>query len=68
MYYVIGANGTQYGPINEASLRSWIAEGRVGGVSLSFRTGEAQWVPMSTRLEFQELFSAAALKMTSFAP
>jgi hypothetical protein len=61
MYYVIGANGSQYGPIDEATLRSWIAEGRAGAVSLSFKTGEAQWVPMSTRPEFQELFNAAAL-------
>ena len=61
MYYVIGANGSQYGPIDEETMRAWIAEGRVGAVSLSFRTGEAQWVPMGTRPEFQELFDAAAV-------
>lgn len=71
MYYVIGANGTQYGPIDEAALRGWIAEGRVGGVSLSFKTGESletQWVPMSTRPEFQELLSATALVASAAPP
>lgn len=59
MYYVIGANGQQYGPIDEETLRAWIAQGRVGSVSLSFKTGEPQWVPMGTRPEFQALFAAA---------
>ena len=60
MYYVIGANGSQYGPIDEATVRTWIAEGRLGAVSLSFKTGEAGWVPLNTRDEFRELFASAA--------
>ena len=60
MYYVIGANGSQYGPVDEATLRAWIAEGRVGAPSLSFKSGEASWVPLSTRDEFRELLGAAA--------
>ena len=59
MYYVIGANGSQYGPVDEATLRAWIAEGRVGAPSLSFKTGEASWVPLGTREEFKELLGAA---------
>ena len=59
MYYVIGANGSQYGPVDEATLRAWIAEGRVGAPSLSFKSGEASWVPLSTRDEFRELLGAA---------
>src|SRR5512140_1609290 len=63
MYYVIGANGSQYGPVDEATLRAWIAEGRVGAPSLSFKSGEASWAPLSTREEFRDVFgspSAAA--------
>jgi hypothetical protein len=67
MYYVIGANGQQYGPVDEATLRGWIAEGRVAGPSLSFRTGEAGWVPLSTRAEFQEAFSQPAAAATGTA-
>jgi len=59
MYYVIGANGSQYGPVDEAAVRTWISEGRVGAPSLSFKSGEASWVPLSTREEFKELLGAA---------
>ena len=64
MYYVIGANGSQYGPVDEATVRTWIAEGRVGAPSLSFKTGESSWVPLGTREEFKELFAAAAAPAT----
>jgi TM2 domain/GYF domain 2 len=60
MYYVIGANGSQYGPVDEATLRAWIGEGRVGAPSLSFKSGETSWVPLSTREEFKELLGAAS--------
>jgi hypothetical protein len=68
MYYVIGANGSQYGPIDEATVKTWIAEGRLGPVSLSFKTGEAGWVPLSTRDELKELFAAAPAPGTPGAP
>jgi len=67
MYYVIGANGQQYGPVDEAALRAWIAEGRVNGQSLSFRAGEASWVPLSTRAEFQASFTQPAAGTTGTA-
>jgi hypothetical protein len=58
MYYVIGANGSQYGPVDEATIRAWIGEGRVGAPSLSFRTGESGWVPLQTREEFRDVLAA----------
>jgi hypothetical protein len=71
MYYVIGANGSQYGPVDEATLRTWIAEGRVGAPSLSFKTGETSWAALSTREEFRELLaggSAPAAPAASLEP
>ena len=68
MYYVIGANGSQYGPVDEATLRAWIAEGRVGAPSLSFKSGEASWAPLSTREEFRDLFGSAAAASAPAAP
>jgi hypothetical protein len=59
MYYVIGANGSQYGPVDEATVRAWITEGRVASPSLSFKTGESGWVPLQTREEFRDLLAAA---------
>ena len=58
MYYVIGANGSQYGPVDEATIRAWVAEGRVAAPSLSFKTGESGWVPLHTREEFRDLLAA----------
>ncbi len=60
MYYVIGVNGQQYGPVEEAVLKQWIGEGRVGAQSLSFRSGEASWMPLSERADFKELFAHPA--------
>jgi TM2 domain/GYF domain 2 len=60
MYYVIGANGSQYGPVDEATIRAWVAEGRVAAPSLSFKTGESGWVPLQTREEFRDLLAATA--------
>ncbi len=60
MYYVIGANGSQYGPVDEATVRAWIAEGRLTSTSLSFKTGESGWVPLNTRPEFRDAFMVAA--------
>lgn len=59
MYYVIGANGQQYGPVDEAVLRQWIQEGRVGAQSLSFRSGEASWMPLSERADLKESLTQA---------
>lgn len=68
MYYVIGANGSQYGPVDEATIRAWIAEGRVASPSLSFKTGESGWVPLQTREEFRDLLAAAPPVSGAVAP
>ena len=60
MYHVIGADGVQYGPVDEAALREWIAQGRVGTSSLTFRTGESQWIPLRDRPEFASVVSTPA--------
>jgi hypothetical protein len=52
MYHVVGRDGVQYGPVDEATLREWIAQGRIGAESLTFRTGESQWVPLRERSGF----------------
>jgi hypothetical protein len=68
MYYVIGANGSQYGPVDEATIRAWVAEGRVAAPSLSFKTGESGWVPLQSREEFRDLLAAAAAAPVVAAP
>ena len=63
MYYVIGGDGQQYGPIDEATLRAWLGEGRVSAASLSFKTGEAQWIPLRDRPDLADV-----LRLTASAP
>ncbi len=60
MYYVIGGDGQQYGPIDEATLRGWLGEGRVSAASLSFKTGEAQWIPLRDRPELSDVLRVSA--------
>jgi hypothetical protein len=57
---VIGGDGQQYGPIDEATVRGWLGEGRVGAASLSFKTGEAQWIPLRDRVDFADILAAPA--------
>lgn len=40
-YYV--QNGQQAGPVDDATFRQWIAEGRIGRDQLVWREGMAQW-------------------------
>jgi hypothetical protein len=68
MYYVIGADGQQYGPIDEATVRGWLGEGRVTATSLSFKTGEAQWIPLRDRPELGDVLAAPAAAAPPYAP
>ena len=68
MYYVIGADGQQYGPIDEATVRGWLGEGRVSATSLSFKTGEAQWIPLRDRPELTDVLAAPAAAAQPYAP
>lgn len=68
MYYVIGVDGSQYGPVEEPALRQWVQEGRVGADSLSFKTGETQWIPLKERPEFGTVSSTPVRPVALVAP
>jgi hypothetical protein len=42
-WYVRPATGGQFGPATSEIMRAWLAEGRVGGNALVWRTGWADW-------------------------
>lgn len=48
---------TKYGPVDDAVLRQWIAEGRLRGEHLVWQEGMGDWVPAET---LPELFPAGA--------
>ena len=52
MYYIIGTDGAEYGPVNADELRRWIAEGRANAESRARAAGVAEWRPLRDFPEF----------------
>jgi hypothetical protein len=59
MYFIIGGDGKQYGPISGEDLRKWISEGRLNAQSQAAPEGGAAWQPLSAFPEFADLFASA---------
>jgi hypothetical protein len=58
MYYLIGADQKEYGPVAADEVRAWIAEGRANGQTLTRLEG-GPWKPLSTFPEFAATLGAA---------
>jgi len=54
-YNIIGSDQKQYGPVAEAQLRQWIAEGRMNAQSKVQAEGATEWKTLSDFPEFQDL-------------
>ncbi len=59
MYRIIGADGKEYGPVNAAQLRQWIAEGRANSQTKIRSEGSAEWVTLGSLTEFADAYEAA---------
>ena len=44
MYYMIGGDGREYGPVSADQIRQWLIEGRANGGTLIRADGETAWV------------------------
>jgi hypothetical protein len=55
MFKIIGADGKEYGPVDIAQLRAWMAEGRVDANTLVQSSASPEWKPLSTCTEFSTL-------------
>lgn len=60
MYYIIGGDGKQYGPITDADIRKWIAEGRLNHQTQAKAEGDTAFRQLFEFPEFANLFGAAA--------
>lgn len=60
MYKIIGGDGQEYGPVTDADLRKWIAEGRLNAHSLAKSENDAGFRALSTFPEFAEALGIAA--------
>jgi len=52
MYKVLAHDQQIYGPVSDAQIRQWLAEGRVNADTLLLAEGSAQWRPLSSCPEF----------------
>jgi len=52
MYKIIGGDGNEYGPVSDAQLRQWMAEGRAGRQTQVQREGESDWKSLGEFPEF----------------
>ncbi|HTB82532.1 MAG TPA: DUF975 family protein [Candidatus Sulfotelmatobacter sp.] len=54
-YYIIGGDGKEYGPITEADIRLWIAEGRLNAQTSTRTDADTNWRPLGAFPEFAAL-------------
>jgi len=68
MYSIIGADGSEYGPVSADQLRQWIVEGRANAQTRVQVEGAAEWKLLSELGEFAPLFAAPESPMIAPAP
>lgn len=60
MYYILGSDQKEYGPIGSDVLKSWYQEHRIDSKTMVRRDGEADWKLLSSLPEFSYLFQQAS--------
>jgi hypothetical protein len=60
MYTIIGGDGKEYGPISEADLRKWIAEGRLNAQSQAKSESDAEFRALAAFPELADAFGVPA--------
>ena len=59
MYHIQGADNQTRGPVDENTIRHWIAEGRANGMSMAIRQGDPEWQQLARFPEFATALSQA---------
>jgi prepilin-type processing-associated H-X9-DG protein len=60
MYKIIGSDGKEYGPVDAATLRQWLGQGRVNPSTQVKGASEPDWKPLASYPEFNAALPAAA--------
>jgi len=58
-YIIIGGDGKEYGPVTDADIRLWIAEGRLNKVSKAREESDTEWRTLGLFPEFAGAFATA---------
>ena len=56
-YFIIGGDGKEYGPITDAELRKWIAEGRLNAQSRAKAESDAEFRALAQFPEFADSYA-----------
>jgi uncharacterized membrane protein len=67
-YLIIGGDGKQYGPVTDADVRQWIAEGRLNGISLAKGESDAEFRPLAQFPEFAVAFGPSGAAPATIGP
>lgn len=67
MYKIIGADGNEYGPVNDEQIRQWIAEGRANEQTRVRVEDAPDWQTLADRPEFAGALGAKPLPPSSFS-
>ena len=59
-YNIIGGDGKEYGPVTEADIRQWIAEGRLNAASQAKAENDSEWRALGKFPELADVFAPAA--------
>jgi hypothetical protein len=59
MYYVIGADGNEYGPVSLEQMRKWVSEGRVNAQSKVRAEGSDTWQTAAELSEISQFLPVA---------
>jgi len=54
LYFLIGTDGRQYGPLSQDDVFIWLADGRASRYSRARRDTEAQWAALRDMPEFED--------------
>jgi hypothetical protein len=57
MYYIVGGDGKEYGPVPAEQIRQWLAEGRLNGQSNVRADGSTQWTSLGSVPELAGLLN-----------
>jgi hypothetical protein len=68
MYYLIGADGKEYGPVSADTLREWIVQGRANAQSYLRTEGGTEWKLLATFPEFSAAVGVAPTPTPGAAP
>ena len=63
-YIIIGGDGKEYGPVTDADVRLWLAEGRLNALSQAKAESDAEFRALAQFPEFADAFASPAAPET----